>query len=58
MAGIDIPVFLFFVGLFGTICGVIAHSKGHNPWPWVLGGMAMAILAIPAVIMLRRREES
>jgi hypothetical protein len=51
----DEPVVLFGVWLcLGIIAGMLAAAKNRNPWVWALGGLMLAIVVIPYLLLTPR----
>ena len=49
-------VFSFYMiaggACFGIIAGMLAHKKGRDPFAWGIFGFALALLAIPMLLIL------
>ena len=49
-------LFWSFAVIFGVITALIAVKKGRNPVGWFIFGAALALLAIPMVLILPEVE--
>ena len=50
-------LFWSFAVIFGVITALIAAKKGRNPLGWFIFGTALALLAIPMVLILPAVKE-